>query len=85
MKLSKVKLMNMMKFFSFRHSTLAMTTVAAAIACYLATIPNPTRPQQDLGHTANQMVLLGSQQLLKSRRTHREHDKKQNLAKASLP
>lgn len=51
-----------MKFFS----TLAMTAAAGAIAFYLAMIPNPTQPQQDLGHTANQIVFLGIQQLLKS-------------------
>lgn len=61
-----------MKFFS----TLAMTAAASAIACYLATISHPTQPQQDLGHTANQIVLLGSQQLLKSRKIQDGNSKK---------
>ena len=55
-----------MKPFNLRRKiTIALTTCAGATSIYLATLPNPTQPQKDLGHTTNQIFLVGSQSLLK--------------------
>lgn len=41
-----------------------LTTAAAALSIQIATLPNPTQPQKDLGQTMNKLVLIGSQFLL---------------------
>ncbi|MBW4538533.1 MAG: hypothetical protein KME43_05225 [Myxacorys chilensis ATA2-1-KO14] len=48
-----------------RPVTIVLTTLAGAASIYLATLPNPTQPQKDLGHTTNQIFLVGSQSLMK--------------------
>ncbi|MER3433556.1 MAG: hypothetical protein C4288_09010 [Leptolyngbya sp. ERB_1_1] len=47
---------------------IALTTLAGTASIYIATLPNPTQPQKDLGRTTNQIFLLGSQALLKEPR-----------------
>jgi len=47
---------------------IALTTLAGAASVYIATLPNPTQPQKDLGRTTNQIFLIGSQTLLKEPR-----------------
>ena len=67
-----------MKFFALRRTVaIALTTLAGAASIYLATLPNPTQPQKDLGRTTNQILLLGSQPLLKEpKRKDEEQNKK---------
>jgi hypothetical protein len=55
----------MTRFNLHRTVAIALTTVAGAASIYLATLPNPTQPQKNLGRTTNQIFLLGSQSLLK--------------------
>ncbi|WP_068818325.1 hypothetical protein [Phormidesmis priestleyi] len=58
-----------MKPFNLRSAIAStLTVVAGATSIYLATLPNPTQPQTDLGHTTNQIFLVGSQSLLKNRK-----------------
>lgn len=52
-----------------------LTLSAAVISIHIATLPNPTQPQKDLGRTSNQIFLLGSQSLLK-REDNDRHNKK---------
>lgn len=58
-----------MNRFNLRRTiTIVLTTFAGATSIYLATLPNPTQPQKNLGHTTNQIFLIGSQSLLKEQK-----------------
>jgi hypothetical protein len=54
-------------------TSLIVTLSAAVISIHIATLPNPSKSQQDLGHTTNRILLLGSQALLKDSR-HKDDD-----------
>lgn len=67
-----------MHFSNLRRAAIAtLTTAATAISIQIATLPNPTQPQKDLGNTMNKLVLMGSQFLLEDlkRKDQQPHKK----------